>query len=160
MPASLRAYAAIALLVATFASGYRVADWRLTAEANDAALERAERDAKALAALAAERDAMADDLAAANDRHIANLRTARDETNRLRDRLRAGSIGLRIAGTCPHLPSPQGTPGARVDTGTGTELAEPARQAYFALRDGIDQAGAQLAACQDELRRRQDIGRF
>ena len=157
----LKTAAVVALVVgvAAFSGGYKVADWRLTAQANADALERAQRAEKARDEAIIERDALARKLAAKNDQHADELRKAQDETNRLRDRLRDGSIGLRIAGTCPRLDaSPQAAPGARVDTGTGAELAEPARRAYFALRDGIDRASAQLAACQDELRLRTDEG--
>lgn len=149
---------ALVVGVAAFAGGYKVADWRLTAQANAEALERAQRAEKARDEAITERDALAAKLATANDKHANDLRNAQNETTRLRDRLNAGSIGLRIAGTCPRLGNPQAAPGARVDTGTGAELDSTARRAFFALRDGIDRASAQLAACQDELRLRTDEG--
>ena len=152
----LKTAAVVALVVgvAAFSGGYKVADWRLTAKANAEALERAQRAEKARDETIAERDALAAKLATAND-----LRNAQNETNRLRDRLNAGSIGLRIAGTCPRVAAQtESAPGSRVDTGTGAELDSTARRAYFALRDGIDRASAQLAACQDELRLRTDEG--
>lgn len=152
MPVHLKAIAIATLLAATFGGGYQVASWRLTARANAEALDRARQSEKIIAARTAERDAMAADLAAANDKHLNALRRANDETNRLRDRLRDGAIGLRLAGTCPALPNADGTASTRVDSGTGAELDSNARRAYFALRDGIDRAAAQLAACQDELR--------
>lgn len=157
----LKTAAVVALVVgvAAFSGGYKVADWRLTAQANAEALERAQRAEKARDEAITERDALAAKLATANDKHANDLRNAQNETNRLRDRLNAGSIGLRIAGTCPRLPSAtEAAPGARVDTGTGAELDSTARRAYFALRDGIDRASAQLAACQDELRLRTEGG--
>lgn len=149
--------AAVVALVAgalAFVGGYKVADWRLTAKANGEALQREKKALDDLATMTADRDRLAGLLATANDAHIDELRKAQDETNRLRDGLRNGSIGLRIAGKCPAAPATESPAGSRVDTGTGTELAEPARRAYFALRDGIDRASAQLAACQDELRLR------
>lgn len=157
----LKTAAVVALVVgvAAFSGGYKVADWRLTAQANADALERAQRAEKARDEAIAERDVLAGKLAAANDKHANDLRNAQNETNRLRDRLNAGSIGLRIAGTCPRLAAQaESAPGARVDTGAGAELDSTARRAYFALRDGIDRASAQLAACQDELRLRTDEG--
>lgn len=156
----LKTAAVVALVVgvAAFGGGYKVADWRITAKANAEALERAQRAEKARDEAITERDKLAGELATKNDQHTDELRKAQNETNRLRDRLRDGSIGLRIAGTCPRLGDAQAAPGARVDTGTGAELAEPARRAYFALREGIDRASAQLAACQDELRLRTEDG--
>ena len=150
--------AAIAAFIAgllAFAGGYKVADWRLTGRYTAEKLEAAQGAAKALAAMTDERDILAGKLSAANDKHTNELRKAQNETNSLRDRLRAGSIGLRIAATCPESRlGPQAASGARVDSGTGAELGETARRAYFALRDGIDRASAQLAACQDELKLR------
>ena len=152
----LKTAAVVALVVgvAAFSGGYKVADWRLTAKANAEALERTQRAEKARDEAIAAYNHLAGELATSNDRHTNELRNAQNETTRLRDRLNAGSIGLRIAGTCPRVGEAQSAPGARVDTGTGAELDSTARRAYFALRDGIDRASAQLAACQDELRLR------
>lgn len=157
----LKTAAVVAVIVGVFAfgGGYKVADWRLTGQYTAEKLEASQAAAKALAAMTDERDILAGKLSAANDRHTDELRKAQNETNSLRDRLRAGSIGLRIAATCPDARlGPQASSGARVDTGTGAELGETARRAYFALRDGIDRASAQLAACQDELRLRTEGG--
>lgn len=148
------AVVALVVGVAAFSGGYKVADWRLTAKANAEALERAQRAEKARDEAIAAYNHLAGELATSNDRHTNELRNAQNETTRLRDRLNAGSIGLRLAGTCPRVGETQSAPGARVDTGTGAELDSTARRAYFALRDGIDRASAQLAACQDELRLR------
>lgn len=155
----LKTAAVVALVVGVvaFSGGYKVADWRLTAKANAEALDRAERAEKARDEAIAERDILAGKLSTANDKHTNELRNAQNETNRLRDRLNAGSSGLRIAAICPRL-DPQAASPARVDTGTGAELDSTARRAYFSLRDGIDRASAQLAACQDELRLRTDEG--
>lgn len=157
----LKTAAVVALVVGVvaFGGGYKVADWRLTGQYTAEKLEANQEAAKALADMTAERDALAGKLSAANDKHTNELRNAQNETNRLRDRLNAGSSGLRIAAICPgpRLDSQAASP-ARVDTGTGAELDSTARRAYFALRDGIDRASAQLAACQDELRLRTEGG--
>jgi prophage endopeptidase len=139
--------------VATFAVGYTVADWRLTGQHTAEKLEAARGAAKALADMTAARDQLSAALTAANDLHTSELRKAQNETNSLRDRLRAGNLRLRVAAVCPDSTA-QTAGGTRVDSGTGAELDEPARRAYFALRDGIDRATAQLAACQDELKLR------
>ena len=153
------AIVALVVGVAAFGGGYKVADWRLTGQYAAEKLEAAKTAAKALADMTDERDKLAGKLSTANDRHTNELRNAQNETTRLRDRLNAGSSGLRIAATCPaaRLGTEAASP-ARVDTGTGAELDSTARRAYFALRDGIDRASAQLAACQDELRLRTEGG--
>lgn len=150
----IKTAAIVALIVgvAAFGGGYKVADWRLTGQYTAEKLKASQDAAKALADMTDERDVLAGKLSAADDKHTNELRNAQNETTRLRDRLANSSSGLRIAATCPesHL-GPQAASGARVDTGTGAELDSSARRAYFALRDGIDRASAQLAACQDEL---------
>ena len=154
----LKTAAAVTALIAgalAFVGGYKVADWRLTAQANEAAAKRSQKALDDLVTMTADRDRLAGLLATANDQHTDELRKAQNETNRLRDRLRDGSIGLRIAGVRPRLdPQAQGPARPGVDSGTGAELAEPARRAYFSLREGIDRASTQLAACQDELKLR------
>lgn len=153
------AIVALITAVVAFGGGYKVADWRLTGQYTAEKLKASQAAAKALADMTADRDALAGKLSAADDKHTNELRNAQNETNRLRDRLANSSSGLRIAATCPESRlGPQAASGARVDTGTGAELDSTARRAYFALRDGIDRASAQLAACQDELRLRTEGG--
>lgn len=102
-------------------------------------------------ALIDERDALAAQLATSNDKHLADLQKAQNENTALR--ARGSLVGLRVAANCPDHRETAADPG--VDTRTGAELAADARQDYFALRDGIALADAQLAACQDELKLRQ-----
>lgn len=99
------------------------------------------------------------ELSADNDRHLADLKGARDETARLRDCLRAGTCGLRIVSHAPvRPPGVASAPGAATSTpvgdGAGAGLDGDAERAYLALRDGIEQQTAQLAACQDQLKAR------
>lgn len=148
--------AAIALVcfLGGFLSGYKVEDWRATSKANAEALAVAHSAIEARDKAVAAYTHLAGELSAKNDQHAAELRTAQNETNFLRSRVNAGSLGLRVAANCPDLSQVAPAPGSRVDSGTGAELAGPARRAYFALRDGIDAVDAKLAACQDELRLR------
>lgn len=134
-------------ILASFACGWMVNGWRMDAEA----LEAAEHAAEALRERTAERDALAASLRASNDQHAAKLKGAQDETNRLRDCLRSGTCGLRIGARCPAPETPAAT---GVDSGAGAVLDRAAESAYFALRDGIDRASAQLEACQAELKLR------
>ncbi len=146
------AIVAVIVGVLAFGGGWEANGWRLTGQYTAEKLEASQEAAKALAAMTADRDQLAGKLTAANDQHTTELRKAQNETNSLRDRLANSSSGLRIAATCPESRlGPQAPSPARVDTGTGAELDSTARRAYFALRDGIDRASAQLAACQDEL---------
>lgn len=144
---------ALVVGVAAFVGGYTTSDWRWEAKTNAEALKRSQDASKARDEATAAYIHLAGELAAKNDQHAHELRVAQDETNRLRARVNDGAIGLRYAGlaACPATPA---APGARVDTGAGAELDTTARRAYFALREGIDRASAQLAACQDELRAR------
>lgn len=144
-----KAFLLLAVFLFGIGVGWRVENWHLSAEK----IAQLEANQKAFAAAFADRDAIAAKLSAADDKHSDELRKAQNETNRLRDHLANTSGGLRINALCPPAsPITPATGGARVDIGTGAELAATARQAYFALRDGIDRASAQLAACQDELR--------
>lgn len=146
------AITALVVGVAAFIGGYKVADWRLTATANGEALQRANTAMADLVSMTADRDRLAARITASDDTHLHDLKVAQNETNRLRDGLRDGSIGLRLVGGCSGTAETRGTAGSSVDSGAGEELTETARRSYFALRDGIDYASAQLAACQDQLR--------
>lgn len=83
------------------------------------------------------------------------LKEKQDEIDRLRTRVGNGSTGLRVPVVCkaqPAVPGGEGTPASPgVDTPTTGELAESARQDYFALRQGIVDQYVQLTACQGLL---------
>lgn len=134
-------YASLIALALSFGGGWMVNGWRLNAQ------HQTEKLAAAKATLR-----LTDGLAATNDENLAKLEKSQNETTRLRDCLRTGTCGLRVHTICPTA-----TPSASVDTGEGAELAEPARRAYFALRDAIDKHQAQLSACQDQLRLRAPV---
>lgn len=78
------------------------------------------------------------------------LKVAQDETNRLRSCIADGTCGLRIRTQCPKPAAivPGTAASASVGIATSTELADDARQDYFALRGAIDTVQRQLAACQ------------
>lgn len=78
------------------------------------------------------------------------MRNAQVQDDGLRADVDTGRQRLHVAATCPAAGggvSPAGT-GARVGDGTRAELDPAARSDYFALRAGIRQVTAQLAACQ------------
>lgn len=145
---NIKLIAAAVALIAAFGAGFTVATWR----ADAARLKVAERAAKDLKDMTDARDQLAGVLKASADTYESKLRKARNETTALRDSVADGGR-LRIATTCPDT-IPKATPGTSVDSGARAELDPDARRAYFALRDGIDTASGQLAACQDQLRLR------
>jgi len=153
-PSTLRLLAIAAVLAVAFGAGWSVNGWRLTSAYNAEATARAEAYTAQVEALTKDRDALAVKLKVRDDTNLATLKKAQNETNRLRDCLLTGTCGLRIKTACPVASSPGTASGPGVDTGTGSELDPTARSAYFALRDGIDRASSQLAACQDQLRLR------
>lgn len=135
-------------LVAAFGGGFQVATWR----ADAAQLKVAEQAAKDLKDMTDARDQLAGVLRASADTYESKLRKERNATTALRDSVADGGR-LHIAATCPDT-SPKATQNTNVDSGAWAELDPAARRAYFALRDGIDTASGQLAACQDQLRLR------
>lgn len=141
----------ILALAGAFFAGWAGNGWRLTAKHEREALEQAESARIELETMTADRDAKTAELAASNDKHLAELEGAQNETNRLRDCLRTGTCGLRIAATCPPAQSPGVTTTPSVDSETRAVLTPDAESAYFTLRDGIDRTERKLAACQDEL---------
>lgn len=140
----IKLYLSIGAVLAGFAFGWAANGWRLNAHFESEKLEAAKATLR-----------LADSLALANDENLKKLKDAQNETSRLRAGVGSGAIGLRINATCPESTAP----GAGVDPAAGAELAGNARQSYFALRDGIDQASAQLMACQSELTLRAAVGR-
>lgn len=149
---TLRLWLAAAGLAAAFAAGWAANGWRLGANHAAEALARSQATVRWMEAADAERLALQTKLTASDDAAAAKLRSAQDETNRLRDCLRAGTCGLRVNVAAPRCPDlPEAAPGAGVDSAAGARLDPDAESAYFALRDGIDRVQAKLTACQGRL---------
>lgn len=152
---SVQALIAAVVCSACFAFGYSVADWRLTSKADELEVSRTREYVEQRDEAIAAYTHLANELATSNDKHLADLKRAQDATNAIRDGNHSGNVRLRVAGKCTSLPTAStSTTSSSVDTGTGAELDPTARRAYFFLRDAIDRSGAQLVACQDELRLR------
>lgn len=81
------------------------------------------------------------------------LRSAQTKDEGLRADVDAGRQRLHVAADCTAASGgvPEARAGARVGNGARPELDPAARSAYFALRAGIQQLSAQLAACQARL---------
>lgn len=149
-----RALIALAVAVAGFAAGWSVNGWRLTGQHEAEARERATQTLRQLEHITADRDRLAGALAQANDTHLHALKGMQDETNRLRDCLRTGRCGLRVAASCPQPAGTNGAAGSGLGAGVGARLDPDAEPAYFALREGIQRTQRKLAACQYELKLR------
>lgn len=82
------------------------------------------------------------------------MRNAQVQDDALRADVDAGRQRLHVAANCPASSSgvPNARAGARMGNGTRAELDPAARSDYFALRAGIQQVTAQLAACQARIR--------
>ena len=85
--------------------------------------------------------------------HLNRLQVAEDETNRLRKCTADGTCGLRIKTVCPRVSS-VGEPSITDIRPADTELVPESRQAYFELRDGIDQVTELLTSCIADVRSR------
>lgn len=163
---SPRLLIAAGALTVAFLAGWWTNGTRWEARTSQEARERAESGRQAAIRAAAmqrelsdARDVLAARLQLSDDQHAKALETAQHETNRLRDCVAAGTCGLRVLARCPApgVPEPASSASsAGVDPGTGAELDGAAGPAYFALRDGIDQAAAKLSACQEQLKLRAD----
>lgn len=157
-PLAIKALAGIGMLVLAFMGGYQVADWRFRAAAARQEAAQARSAFSDYSDMVKDRDRLAGLLAASNDTNLKALKEAQDENTRLRARDADRALRLRVAAACPTAAGPGAAVSAGVDSGTGAELDPTARQAYFALRDGIAVAQAQLSACQGELRARASVG--
>ena len=81
------------------------------------------------------------------------MRNAQVQDDALRADVDAGRQRLHVAAACSASSGgvPQAGAASRVGDGTRAELDPAARSTYFALRAGIRQVTAQLAACQARL---------
>jgi hypothetical protein len=129
------------------------------AQTRESYAQQGHKAAERALVLQQERDKAREDLGVAlasiDARENAKLKEAENETNRLRDCLRRGTCGLRIAAVCPANPGgvvPAAAAGGGLDSGAGAGLTPQAEQDYFLLRSGISSAQRKLAACQSTLR--------
>jgi hypothetical protein len=143
-----------------FVGGWVFNGWRLGAElqtihathAKERA-DQAEAFSQRRAALAAERDALADRLHLVDTTKTAQLTKAQNENKSLAARIAAGSVGLRIDATCPSAGTGQAesAESGGVDSPAGAQLSAAAGQAYSALRENITTTEVTLQACQGAL---------
>jgi hypothetical protein len=143
-----------------FAAGWLGNGWRLGAElqtihathAQERA-DQAEAFSQRRAALAQERDALADRLHLVDTTKTAQLTKAQNENKSLAARIAASTVGLRIDATCPSAGAGQAesAESGGVDSSAGAQLSAAAGQAYSALRENIVTTEVTLQACQSSL---------
>ena len=150
----------IAYLVAAlglFGAGWTANGWRLnsaiavTAKLHAESVMVATQKALALQEqIDRARDAKAAAVSDVETAATMRLQKANHEINTLRDALRVGTVGLRVAATCPRATStvPSATPDTGVGADTAPRLTSDAEQAYLALRDGIVTQRETLLTCQ------------
>ncbi len=157
-PAQIKLAVMAGSLVAAFSAGWcggwYVNGWRLSSGFNAERVAQRDAAAETLRIALADRDRKSDELRTSNDTNLSKLQGARDETNRLRDRVAADAVRLRVRVACPVAGVPAASAPSGVADGAGAELDPAARPAYFALRDALTLAERKLAGCQDELRAR------
>lgn len=151
MTDTIKAYIAAALMAVAFGAGWMVNGWRSGIEL--ANFKAAETTSILAVTRAAEERAtkLADDQAAIDAKHTKELQEAKDETTRIRTGVANGTIGLRIAATCPAATGPTAPGSAGVGDGASPRLTATAEQDYYTLRDAIVTVQKQLAEAQDIL---------
>lgn len=150
----------MAIAALGFAGGWVFNGWRLGAElqtihaahAQERA-DQAEAFSQRRAALAQERDALAERLHLIDTTKTAQLTKAQNENKSLAARIAAGSVGLRIDATCPSAGTgkAESPESGGVDSPAGAQLSAVAGQAYSALRENITTTEVTLQACQGAL---------
>lgn len=151
-PLAIKALGTALAVVAVFAAGWTVADWRWSAK-----WEAAEA-ARATAALQADLDARdketswADRVAAIDAAHTKEMTEKTHEIDALRADVDRGVKRLRVAAVCPGAKVPGSSTGSGLGDGGRAELGADARPDYYALRAGLDRLSQKLSACQAVLR--------
>ena len=150
-PSSLRAIAAIGVLVASFGSGWVVNGWRWEARERKIASEYATALQTAMIEARQREAESAERVAEIDAKRTKEVQDAQRANDRLRADVAAGARRLRVRAKCPAgVSAPPAASG--VDSDPTAELSSSARQDYHALRAGIAQVTGQLLACQDYVR--------
>jgi len=135
-----------------FGAAWKTQGWRYGERIADMKRATAEAEAAASAAAKEQSEETQRRVAVIDAHRTKELTDARTDNDRLRAAVADGSRRLRIAiqsqPACPSGPAAN----SGVDSGASAELAPSARRAYFALRSGLIEQEAKLAACQEILR--------
>lgn len=148
----LIAYAAAAAFI--FGAGWTANGWRLdavyTAKENNLIRREADHAKKVR-----EEDARLSALAQTNDqKQTKELQDALAEIETLRDRVAAGTGGLRIQAKCPATGTvvPKASTTTGVDDAAGPRLTPAAEQHYFVLRERIAAATQMIHGLQQHIK--------
>ena len=115
----------------------------------------ADKTLKAYQAVAAEDDARKAAVAALDEKHTKELNNEKLKLETLRDGVRTGRVGLRVAATCTPTAGTDVPPAAgatSVVDANGPRLTESAQRNYFTLRAGIETSRKQIEGLQDYVR--------
>lgn len=142
-----------ALLLAGLVMGWTVNGWRLDARWHERAATLATATAKASEAAREREQVLADAIAIIDAEQTAQRTKADVENARRRDAVADGSVRLLVRTACPAAGLPQAAPGAGLDHGARAELSPDSRPDYHALREGLTSQERKLTACQGVLDR-------
>ena len=115
----------------------------------------AEKTLKAYQAVVADDEARKKAVAALDEKHTKELNDEKLKLETLRDGVRTGRVGLRVAATCApsagaDVPSAANT--TSVADATSPRLTDAAERSYFDLRTGIETARSQIAGLQSYIK--------
>lgn len=166
--ASMLAVAVVILLAAGAGLGWSLNGWRLSGQVADAKTETANERSAHQADLAAISNAAAQQVREAlgkqqeaqqavadlDRKHTEELKSAKDENDRLRGDVADGRRRLQLKASCPASGSnlPNATSTASLGNGSGPRLDDAAERDYWSLRSGIATARNQIAALQQYVR--------
>lgn len=115
----------------------------------------ADKTLKAHQAVVADDEARKKAVAALDQKHTKELNNEKAKLETLRDGVRTGRVGLRVAATCTPAAGTDVSSAARttsVADADGPRLTDAAERSYFDLRTGIETARSQIAGLQDYIR--------
>ncbi|MGE6320525.1 lysis protein [Pseudomonas oryzihabitans] len=160
--------AAVVLLAVGISIGWSLNGWRLSGQVADAKTETAnertahQADLATISNAAAQqvREALAKQqeaqqaVADLDRKHTEELKSAKDENDRLRGDVADGRRRLQLKASCPadsrNVPSATGA--ASLADDSGPRFDDAAERDYWRLRDGIATARNQIAALQQYVR--------
>lgn len=160
--------AAVVLLAVGIGIGWSLNGWRLSGQVADAKAETAnartahQADLAAISNAAAQqvREALAKQqeaqqaVAELDRKHTEELKSAKDENDRLRGDVADGRRRLQLKASCPadsrNLSKATGASG--LADGAGPRLDDSAERNYWRLRDDINTARSQIAGLQQYVR--------
>lgn len=117
--------------------------------------DMADKTLKAYQAVVADDEARKKAVAALDEKYTKELNDEKLKLETLRDGVRTGRVGLRVAATCTPTAGTDVSSAARttsVADADGPRLTDTAERSYFDLRTGIETARSQIAGLQDYIR--------